>query len=241
MSWFEVLKKDSSSEMRLICCPYAGGSASAFYPWCRYIAKKVELIAIQWPGRERRFNEPLLYNMKDIVLGILSECDSILDKPYVLVGHSVGAITMFELTRKLLAFSLRPPSHLIVMGCRAPHLPMRRKPIYQLTDEEFVKEIMSFNATPHEIMANQEFLEVFLPIIRADFTISETYQFDKGPPLPIDITVLNGSEDPTVLDFEVKAWTLHTLNKFNQFTIPGDHFFIKSHLDEVCTVINQLL
>ena len=144
MKWIESLKLNPQCNVRLICCHHSGGGASLFYPWVKYLSDIVEVAAIQLPGRETRFNEPLLNNLEDVIDGLTKEFRGILDKPYILFGHSLGGLICFELTRHLQNLSLRLPEHLIVSGCKAPHLPMRKKPIHGLPDD-----VRYYHASPY--------------------------------------------------------------------------------------------
>ena len=65
--WFVPFKYNKNSYIRLFCFHYGGGSASAYREWAKDLIDYVDLIAIQLPGRESRFSEPLLDNISDIV------------------------------------------------------------------------------------------------------------------------------------------------------------------------------
>ncbi len=241
MKWIDFFRVNKDSNLRLFCFHYAGGGASFYYPWAKHLPENIELAAIQLPGRETRFSEPLLKSMEAVINALFEEFKLLLDKPFVFFGHSVGALTCYELTRKLHDFSLKLPEHLIVSGCRAPHSPFRKKAIRSLPDAEFMSELMQYNGTPQVMLEHRELLELFLPIIRADFTISETYQYLEGNPFRCDITAINGREDSTVLQSDVQNWNLHTCLKFKRFTLPGDHFFIKSAQREVFDIISGII
>lgn len=60
--WFITFKKQKNAYMRIFCFHYGGGSASIFRKWSQDILEEAELVAIQLPGREERFNEPLVNN-----------------------------------------------------------------------------------------------------------------------------------------------------------------------------------
>jgi surfactin synthase thioesterase subunit len=241
MKWIEYLKVNPDCDLRIFCFHYAGGSASMFFPWCKSLPEYVELAAIQWPGRESRFGETLVTSMHAIIQDLFEEFKLLLDKPFIVFGHSIGAIASFELAMKLYNCSVRLPEHLIVSGCRAPHLPLRRKPISNLSDDKLISELMHFNGTPKEIFAHKESVELFLPIIRADFTVSETYNYLKEEPLPVKITAIHGQNDTIVCEADVEAWAKHTTDEFRKFTIRGDHFFIKSAQDDLINIINQII
>ena len=59
---------------------------------------------------------------------------------------------------------------LFVSGSRIPSIP-EPNPIYFLSDETFKRELGRFEGTPKEILENQELLDFFLPMLRADFIV----------------------------------------------------------------------
>ncbi len=89
-----------------------------------------DLIAMQLTGRENRFSEPLLDNISDIVDELSLNFYNYLDKPYILFGHSIGALISFEFTRTLRKKAQQPKS-LIISGTKAPQVPLKRSPIHR--------------------------------------------------------------------------------------------------------------
>ena len=59
-NWFIPLKHNKNSYIRLFCFHYGGASASVYREWVKDLVDYTDLIAIQLPGRENRFSEPLL-------------------------------------------------------------------------------------------------------------------------------------------------------------------------------------
>ena len=66
-NWFIPFKQQNDADIRLFCFHYAGGGASIFRKWYKDLIDYVELVSIQLPGREGRFNEPLLNNISEVV------------------------------------------------------------------------------------------------------------------------------------------------------------------------------
>lgn len=240
MKWIEYLKPNRNSELRLFCCHYAGGSASSFYPWTKYFTENIEIAGIQLPGRGTSCGETPINIMEAVIEALSKEFKSWLDKPFILFGHSLGSLIIFELTKMLAALSVSP-EHLIVSGCRAPHLPPRRKPISKLPDREFISKLMDYNGTPKEFLEHQELLELFLPTLRADFAITENYRYLESDPLPCNITAIIGDNDPNIYESDVKEWDQHTRLGFKYYVLPGDHFFINSARTELIDIIKKII
>jgi len=239
--WFVPFKYNKNSYIRLFCFHYGGGSASAYREWAKDLVDYVDLIAIQLPGRESRFSEPLLDNILDIVNKLSLNFYDYLDKPYILFGHSIGALISFECTRILRKKGMPQPKHLIISGTKAPQVPLKRPPIHCLLDSELIEKIREYNGIPSYILEDKELMDIFLPIIRADFCISETYSYYSEPPLACPITALGGLNDDTFDSQDLLKWQEQTSSSFEYKLLPGDHFFIKSSYQEVISIVNKAL
>lgn len=163
-----------NNKIQFICFPYAGGGASVFYSWKQQLMDVADVLAIQYPGHESRFSEKPFTNMEELVRLIYKEIGHGISTNCVLFGHSIGARIAYEFTKYYEQVSHNKIRHLIVSGSRAPHF-QEKNPIHALPDEAFIKEIKRFKCTPNEILENQELLEIFLPMLRADFELDETY------------------------------------------------------------------
>ncbi|MBC8063127.1 MAG: thioesterase [Clostridiaceae bacterium] len=92
-------------------------------------------------------------------------------------GHSMGSLLAYELYYKVSELNLRKPRHIFFSGYRAPSIIREKKNIHTLPNYDFMKKVMELGGTPDVIMNNQELLQVFLPILRSDFKILETYNY----------------------------------------------------------------
>lgn len=239
--WFIPFKQDKNSHIKLFCFHYGGGSASAYREWAKDLIDNVDLIAIQLPGRESRFGEPLLNNVSLVVSELYKHFDSSIGKPFVFFGHSIGALIAFEFTRLLRKYGVPQPKHLIVSGTKAPQVPLKRPLIHNLPNQKLTEEIRKYNGIPNDILENQELMSIFLPIIRSDFSISETYQYTKEEPLKCPITAIGGLNDNSFNSEDLIEWKEQTNSSFEYHFLPGDHFFIRSSYQEVITIINKTL
>ena len=87
-----VLQREEGVKARLFCLPFAGGGASVFREWPKKLPRTVQVIALQLPGREGRWNEPPCQAMSDIVDQLVVSLRPILDRPFGIFGHSMGAM-----------------------------------------------------------------------------------------------------------------------------------------------------
>src|SRR5262249_49336044 len=98
-----------------------------------------------------------------------------------------------------------------------------------LTDDELQARLAEFGGTPQEVLDSAEFMEIMLPIARADLVACEDYQYRREPPLPCPITALGGADDDTFDQSELTAWREMTSASFELVTMPGGHFFPRTH------------
>src|SRR5262245_44114205 len=120
--WFARLEPRPSARLRLYCLPYAGSGAAVYRPWAALLPSTIDLRLVQLPGREARLREPAYTRMDALIEALAPAVASEIDRPYVLFGHSMGALVVFELARALRRLDLPSPTCLFVSGRRAPHL-----------------------------------------------------------------------------------------------------------------------
>jgi medium-chain acyl-[acyl-carrier-protein] hydrolase len=210
----------------LLCFPFAGGGASLFRDWQKSFPDTVQVIPVQLPGRESRFLERPFTNLRALVETLASVLKSLLEPPFALFGHSMGAYIAFELARELRRQAQPSPIRLFVSGCRAPQVPDPDPPLYQLSQRDFLGALDRLNGVPEEVLGNAEFMELMTPMLRADFELCDTYVYQPGPPLGCPISAFAGSEDGKVRPEHVTLWRNQTAAGFTERVLPGDHFFL---------------
>ncbi len=225
-AWVTCPKPNPQARLRLFCFPYAGGGASLFRTWADELPVEVEVCPVQLPGRESRFREARYTRLMPLVHALGEVVQPYLTLPFAFWGHSMGALLSFELARYLRRQRAPLPVYLFASAHRAPHLPDRKAPIYDLPDPQFVAELRQLNGVPAEVLENAELMELMLPLLRADFAIAETYAYSEDAPLSCPISAFGGMTDEEVNEEEVAAWREQTLGAFRMRMLPGDHFFL---------------
>jgi medium-chain acyl-[acyl-carrier-protein] hydrolase len=212
----------------MFCFPFAGGSAQNFRTWHEGLPPSVEVCAVQLPGRETRMRETPFSNVIPMVEAMIPAINPYLDRPFVLFGHSMGALIAFELARKLRRDHKMLPECLVVSGRGAPHVPIPRAPINNLPQPEFIEGLKQLNGTPKEVLENEVLMQLITPLLRADLAVHEDYVYAEEAPLTCDILAFGGLHDSEVGRDGISAWRGHTEGEFLQRMVPGDHFFIQS-------------
>lgn len=226
----KISGEQGNAKLNLLCFPYAGAGVSVYYRWKDYFGNKIMVYAIQLPGRENRISEPTYTTIDEIMPDLLEEIGEIVQKRFILFGHSMGAKIAYELEKKL-EYSGFCARHLIVSGSRPPHIP-EPNPICNLPKEEFIKELTRFAGTPKEVLGNEEMMNFFMPLLRADFKMDEQYFRENKVKLNCPINAFCGKEDTEATETDMKEWGIYT-SDFALELFGGDHFFIKSNAKAV--------
>ncbi|MCA9970609.1 MAG: thioesterase [Anaerolineales bacterium] len=227
--WIARPFPNMNARLRLFCLPYAGGGTAVYHPWGRQLPAEVELCPIRLPGREGRIAERPYDQLLPLVDALAQAIFPYLEKPFALFGHSMGALLSFELARALRRRYGRLPAHLFVSGSDAPDRLAFDPPLHTLPDPEFVAQVRDrYKGLPDVIWQNAGLMQTFLPALRADFTLIETYTCRPDAPLGMPITTYGGEQDPETSRANLAAWRSHTDRAFSLKLFPGDHFFIQS-------------
>ncbi|MEU1671043.1 thioesterase domain-containing protein [Streptomyces roseifaciens] len=229
--WIRRFHPRPESRVRLVCLPHAGGSAGFYLPLSRAMAGTVEVLSVQYPGRQDRRTEPLLDSvpaLADQVFGALLPWTG---RPLALFGHGMGASLAFEIARRLEREADTVPAALFVSGHRAPSAPRR--------DAAHARDDDSTGTRPP---GDEEVLRMILPSTRvADYHAAATYAWEPGPPLRSPVTCLVGDGDPKLTAEEAAAWAGHTEGAFTLKTFPGGHFFLTQHFMEIVQLMAEQL
>ncbi|MFV2196818.1 thioesterase II family protein [Nocardiopsis sp. LOL_012] len=214
--------------LRVLCIAYAGGGSAVFNSWPDGLPADVEICAVQLPGRGSRMLQRPFTRTTDLIPVLGEKAAPYLDGPFVLFGHSMGALISFELARWLRANGLNQPLHLFVSARRAPQLPHDHPTVHELSDARLVEELRRLGGTPEELLADERALRLLLPGIRADFELNDCYGYRPEPALECPITAYGGRGDDRVDIEGLSAWREQTSGPFDLRLFDGGHFFIHS-------------
>lgn len=241
-SLFVCPKPNPQAGLRLFCFPYAGANESIYYPWINLLPATIELWTIQLPGRNARLQEPAYQHIDDVTAALAHQMPAYLDKPFACFGHSLGALLAFNTMRVVRQLTQQLPRHLFFSGRRPPHQPNLLPPTHGLSNDEFVAEVQQrYGGIPAAILAEPELLAYFLPALRADFAVMESYVYQPDTPFACPISVFAGEEDALTPRSALAEWCRHTLNAFSLKFFPGGHFFLQSQRSALLQTIVQAL
>jgi surfactin synthase thioesterase subunit len=235
--WFRRYFPAPSATARLVCLPHAGGSAPFFRPMAAALSPGVDVVAVQYPGRQdRRAERPIegLAVLADHIYGILRRQPRL---PVTFFGHSMGAVIGFEVARRLEADG-HDPAWVFVSGRRAPST-YRDETVHLRDDAGIMAEVRKLNGTTDSLLGDDEMMRAVLPALRADYCAIETYDCAPQTVVGCPITALTGDADPNTTVTEARAWAQHTTSSFSVQVFTGGHFFLIDHADEILKVLDQ--
>lgn len=237
--WCRRYRPSRGATARLVCLPHAGGSASFFLPVSVALSPGVDVVAIQYPGRQDRRTEPPIDDMAVLADRIHDILRRQPELPTILFGHSMGAVIGFEVTRRLEADG-HAPIRLFASGRRGPST-YRNETVHLRDDAGILAEVRKMSGTASSLLGDDELMRAVLPALRADYKATETYVCPEDVTVDSPITALVGDNDPKTTVDEARAWARQTAGAFDLHVFSGGHFFLTDHADEIIKIIKRHL
>jgi medium-chain acyl-[acyl-carrier-protein] hydrolase len=225
--WMTCLQPNPQADLRLICFPYAAGSASLYQPLAHVLTRalphKIEVWGVEYPGHGQRQGESLCTRFTSLVERAAKELAPLLTKPFAILGYSLGAVIAAEVVRRLERGTTQslPPHHLYIGACSAPP---RCTPPPEMPDV-----ITWMNAQRQQgIVVHEQILVRQWPLFQADFAVRTSYSYEQtAPQLTCPITAFGGLDDSDVPEEALLAWEEQTVCRpFTWYLLPGGHFFL---------------
>lgn len=223
----------------LVCFPHAGGSATAFKDLARTLHPAVDVVAVQYPGRQDRYSEAPFTDLGRLAEVVAGELAGVLtanrERPYALFGHSMGTLVAFETARHLVRAGRPGPRRLFLSGRGDPVTGY--VPYHLWDDDKVLDDVRRLGGTNQAMLENPDLMELVLPALRADYRALGMYHWQAGAPLTAPVTVLIGADDPMVTVEEAGTWQAHTTGDFQVQVFPGDHFYLFDQVEQVAAAV----
>jgi surfactin synthase thioesterase subunit len=226
--------------MTLFCFPFAGGSKYSYNHFIPFAAKGLNIVPLELPGRGARRRETLTANMNGAVTDIYNTIRSDLSTPYAFYGHSMGAVLAYLVVKRIISDKLPSPVYIFVSGREGPSIPNTDKLRHLMPREQFIAELREIGGSPDELLNDDDLMDFFEPVLRADFAAMELYEYEETYPFNIPILAMIGL-DEKILEEEVQAWQKETIQEIEIKRFEGKHFFIFTHPEEIMSLINARL
>ncbi|KPY87781.1 alpha/beta fold hydrolase [Pseudomonas syringae pv. tagetis] len=222
--------------LTLFCLPYSGASAMFYSPWRRKLPEWLNIRPLELPGRGMRMDEPLQTDIVQLASHLADEISADLDKPYGLFGHSLGGLLAFELAHALRERGLPAPLALFASATAGPVRRDVSEYAQAKTDEQLIARLRTLKGTSENVIANDELMQLMLPILRADFLLCGSFVYGQREPLNLPIHVFGGKQDSVSVE-QLLDWQEETCTGFSLDMFEGHHFYL---VDEQIQLLRHL-
>ncbi|MFD0023821.1 thioesterase II family protein [Streptomyces sp. NPDC058382] len=217
----------------LFCFHHAGAGVSSFARWQKVLGDAAEVVPVLLPGRGPRTKEPRITDVATLMRELKELITPLLDRPYLLYGHSLGGLVAHALTRTLEDDGLMPPARLVIGAVPPPHL---RNPLLRgvgLPDAELLDLLVELDAAPPEAAGRDSSLwrRHVIPALRDDLRLGEALcRANGGMAVGTPLTALAGRDDPIAPLPEMAEWADYSVTRFDLRTLPGGHYFVRENV-----------
>jgi surfactin synthase thioesterase subunit len=243
---------DRRARCTLICVPYGGGNAVAYYPLARALPGDIALESVALPGHDFGAEEPLR-PLEEVARACAEEIRRGVDGPIAVYGHCIGVALAVELTRRLEAAG-RDVRHLFLAGS----YPFPRKKILGLdlarvipferweTDQRVMRYLRSLGGFEEVVEPGD--LAFVMRNFRHDGAgarryFTERYAERDPEPLRAPITFVAGADDPETPHFERRYTQWRRFgDSVGLAVVPGGgHYFLKHDATTLAGIIGRTL
>ncbi|EAU64730.1 hypothetical protein STIAU_2622, partial [Stigmatella aurantiaca DW4/3-1] len=240
--WFAFTRTSAKERIKLFCIPGVGASASFFRTWAPHVPEELGLYPVELPAHGARIGEPHPERFDALIPVLAQALEPHLDGPFAILGHSLGSLYAFELTRYLRKQN-RVPRHLFVSSFRAPHLPMPASIALRLSDREFLEFTRQRGFISEEFGRehDSELMKTYLPTLRKDLVLLESYSYAEEAPLDMPLTVFASTRDRIIPSTQLESWGELTREKPSIHLFEGDHFFARDAGGPLLALIREKL
>ncbi|MCX4856325.1 thioesterase domain-containing protein [Streptomyces canus] len=212
-----------ASPVRLLCFHHAGGGASAFTSWAHALGPHWELFAVRLPGRESRLLEPRVTRHEQLLAELDAGLGPLPHTPYVLYGHSLGALVAYAFAQHRSRLG-HPPLAVLVGACPPPHA--EPPPLTaDADDRRLLAALGRLGGMPAEVLGRAGILRRALDLIRDDLRLAQNLRAVPHEPLAVPLYAFAGDRDPMADHATMRGWSHCTTGPFDCHDVPGGHFF----------------
>ena len=211
--------------------------------WKARLHPSMRLHLVELAGRGRRFQDCLYGTMSEVVEDIYGRIEPQLEAgDFAFFGHSMGALICYELIGKIWSRRNLAPIHAFLSG-RVPPNNHETKMLHLQSDADLMAEVTRWGGFSAQQLADNTFIRMLLPILRADLKVVETYHLPerKYHRLPCPLSILTGANDAIAEAWKMQRWADFTTQSCSFHVFPGDHFYIIECKEKVVHLINSVV
>lgn len=230
------------SEPLLFCFHHAGGNAGQLKRWAG-IQDGIAVVPVEYAGHGCRMSEESNLHLQDIAIELAqaihkeSSCRTI-----YIYGHSLGSMIAFE-TVKCLETSGCQVGGLVVAGRGAPFEKDLSEFRSWMGRTALIQEMKRLGGMDAELLANEEFMDYFAPVIIKDYAMHESYGYEPAR-IKAPIIAHCAKRDGVTSPEQMNKWREVTeAGNFTFRLFEGGHFFVlesEHYLSELLLEIHKL-
>lgn len=228
--WISRTRPCPDAPIQVVCLPNAGAGPSMYSRWAAAFGDRAEVVAVALPGRESRSSEPVATDLNALARRIAVSLLSTLDRPYVLFGHSMGALLAYTIAQVLPAVGGTAPLRLVMSAARPPDLPLPAA-VATNGDDDLVASLRELGGMPEEILAHPDLLEVLLNPLRIDLAAVAAFQPLPGAPPSCPVALVAGAGDTHAPPAIVAGWRRFLTGAAPVYALPGNHFYLRESMN----------
>jgi len=241
--------------LRLFCFAQAGMGAWAFHGWVSKLPLWVEVMPLEFPGRNSRAHEKAAKSCVSLARDTFEGLEHLLDdKPYAVIAHSMGSWVCHEFVREAMRRGAALPVKMYLSGTRAPQLAGcendvdRANPsLHILPKEKFWPAFeLRYNQNPD--LAEDFIKDYIFDTLKADFELLETYKPTDVSPLPVPVCAMGAHGDVRYSPEQISAWKHIAGAHFHEMWFKGKegegywgnaHRYMVDHPDMLLAFLSQ--
>ena len=229
----------TNERIRLFCFHYAGGNASFYADWHKYLSSDIGVYPVQLPGRGKRRGDEMYTSVEKASEIISSQILPYSDVPLIFTGHSMGGLIAFQTALMLQEKYGVDIKRLFITGSYLDLGTDNIRDTNKLSDIEFCERLRSYGGIDDRILKIKQFYTIFLPVIKNDFLMTGKFEASKTSVLNCGISAYGGDHDILISAMRLDSWKSRSRYGADIRIMSGDHFFINQNKDIICKDISN--
>ncbi|MEE1930136.1 alpha/beta fold hydrolase [Streptomyces sp. TRM 70351] len=199
-------------------------------PTFRSLPADCEPCVFELSGREGSGGEGHAPHFAAAFTRFLPDALSLVDRPAIIFGHSLGALFAHQLACALPADQQALVHAVIVSAHRPPRVTAEKAthpgaPFVVRTHDSLLQDLQRFGGVSAELLADADFRETAVTLLGHDLHLADTYAEPAGPAPRIPYHVWYGTDDATLDARELAGWDEACAAPVVHRGFPGGHFY----------------
>ncbi|MBB5935039.1 thioesterase II family protein [Streptomyces zagrosensis] len=217
---------------RLLCLPYAGGSAGSFTRLAQQVKEDWTVVAVQPPTAGEHDKGPNLSELADFYADLLA---ADLTEPGIILGHGVGAAVAHRMAQRHAA-NWPPGLRLVLSAPPRPGPPACH--LLGLDDQSLLSVARSHGIVPDSELPDELATRLLLPELRQDLAVLGPAGWSPEPVRP-PVHLLGGRDDAAVPP-ALLAELADQLGARGTRWVRGNHLFVLEQPEETFAALRKI-